>query len=111
MKKLIAAFSLVVCAACFIFVKASSAAYETGEVYVCEQNKTYAEIAARIVATSYSMQRAGYCTCAQVPPYNYERVRKGKWAKEGFEYEYGNCEAPKDKVFRCFCVGNSPMDN
>lgn len=111
MKKILSAAAVLICGLCFALAETlSSAEIETGEVYVCARSRQHAETAARVIIGTYDMQRASFCKCEQVPPYNKEKVRKGKWAKQDFEYEYGKCEPPQDKVFRCFCVGKNPVN-
>ncbi|MDR3238040.1 MAG: hypothetical protein LBT84_06020 [Spirochaetia bacterium] len=106
MKKIIISFLFIAFAGTFC-VNALLAEYDVAEVYVCADTSYTAEFEAKVLVNHNEITVASYCKCDQLPPENKDKVRKGKWQKQGFEFEYGSCTPPKDKVFRCFCVGKT----
>ena len=107
MKKIIICF-LIVAAAGAISVKILLAGYDvSGDIYLCDESAFQAEFSAKVLANRSEMTRASYCKCDQVPPENKDKVKKGKWEKLGYVFEYGSCEPPKNKVYRCYCIGKN----
>ena len=104
MKKIIIAL-LLLTGFVFAMVGGLSARYGVVDVYVCERTSHSAELLAKVLANRRELQRASYCKCDRMSDYNKDLVKKGTWEKEGYVYEYGKCEPPENKVFRCFCVG------
>jgi hypothetical protein len=79
--------------------------YQVVDVYICEEGMVLAEITAKSIVSRKELYRASYCDCQGVNDDMKSRVKKGSWEREGFKYEYGSCESPKNRVFRCVCVG------
>jgi hypothetical protein len=84
---------------------ALSRQYQIVDLFVCESGLLSAELSARSIVSRRELYRASYCNCEGVDSSLRENVRKGKWQREGFEYEYGTCAAPKNLVFYCICIG------
>jgi hypothetical protein len=101
MKKILI-FSLLIL---FLGIEALSRQYQIVELFVCESGLLSAELSARSIVSRRELYRASYCDCEGVDTSLRENVRKGKWQRDGFEYEYGTCAAPKNLVFYCICVG------
>ena len=108
MKKIIICF-LIAAAAGTISIKALPAEYEVSDdIYLCDESTFQAEFSARVFANRNEMTRASYCKCDQVPANeNKDKIKKGKWENMGYVFEYGLCEAPKNRVYHCYCVGTS----
>lgn len=104
MKKIIVVLLLFMGAGA-AFVNSLSAKYGVVDIYVCERSAHSAELLAKVLANRIEIQRASYCKCDRLNGENKDKVKKGKWEKEGYVFEYGKCEPPEDKVFHCFCVG------
>ncbi|MCL2025765.1 MAG: hypothetical protein FWG92_03050 [Leptospirales bacterium] len=107
MKKIIICF-LMAAAAGTISVKVLFADYDiSGDIYLCDESAFQAEFSARVIANRAEMTRASFCRCDQVPNENRDKVKKIRWEKQGYVFEFGSCEPPKNRVYRCYCVGRS----
>ena len=107
MKKIVICF-LMAAFAGTISVKALLAEYDVSDdFYLCDESAFQAEFSARTLANRNEMTRASFCKCDQVPNENKDKVKKGKWERMGYSFEYGSCEAPKNLVYRCYCVGTA----
>eukprot|EP00831_Metopus_contortus_P027013 TRINITY_DN22828_c0_g1_i1.p2 TRINITY_DN22828_c0_g1~~TRINITY_DN22828_c0_g1_i1.p2 ORF type:complete len:105 (+),score=0.68 TRINITY_DN22828_c0_g1_i1:448-762(+) len=96
---------VLVLAAVLIAANALYSGYQTVGVYVCESGMTMAELSARTIVTRKELYRASSCKCEGVDRELKTLVKKGKWSGEGFEYEYGSCEPPRNIVYHCICIG------
>lgn len=81
--------------------------YQIADVYICESGLVMAEISAKSIVSRKELYRASYCNCEGVDPSLKNLVKKGKWKRQGYEVEYGSCEAPRNRVFHCVCVGKN----
>ncbi len=81
--------------------------YQIADIYVCDSGMVMAEISAKSIVSRKELYRASYCSCEGVDPVMKKEVQKGTWKREGYEVEYGSCEAPRDRVFHCVCVGQN----
>ena len=107
MKKIVICF-LIAAVAGTISVKTLLAEYDVSDdIYLCEESTFQAEFSAKVLANRSEMTRASYCKCDQVPRENVDKVKKGKWEKMGYVFEYGLCESPKNRVYRCYCIGTT----
>ena len=107
MKKIVICF-LMAAIAGTISVKTLLAEYDVSDdIYLCEESTFQAEFAARVLANRNELTRASFCKCDQVPGVNKDKVKKGTWEKMGYVFEYGSCEPPKHRVYRCYCIGTT----
>lgn len=81
--------------------------YQIVDVYICDSGLVMAEISAKSIVSRKELYRASYCSCEGVDPSMKNLVKKGTWKHGGFEMQYGSCEAPKNRVFHCVCVGKN----
>jgi len=89
----------------FLFSGIVFSRYQIADIYICEEGMVLAELSAKSIVSRKELYRASYCSCEGVDPSLKTEVQKGVWKKMGIEIKYGACEAPKDRVFHCVCVG------
>lgn len=81
--------------------------YQIVDVFICDSGMTMAETSAKSIVSRKELYRASYCTCEGVDSSLKNLVQKGTWKYKGYEFHYGSCEAPRNRVFRCVCVGQN----
>ncbi|MBP7735411.1 MAG: hypothetical protein KA369_05495 [Spirochaetes bacterium] len=69
--------------------------YQVVEVYICEQEVILAEMVAKTSISRKELTTVSYCTCDGVDPSMKVYVKKNK------------CEAPRDLVYACICIGKT----
>jgi hypothetical protein len=62
---------------------------------VCEEGLVLAEMLAKTSISRQELAVVSYCTCEGVDPGQKAEVKKSK------------CEAPKDMVYACICIGKN----
>jgi|GEM_PF-1652152 len=81
--------------------------YQIVDIFICDSGMVMAEISAKSIVSRKELYRASYCTCEGVDSSLKNLVQKGTWKNQGYEFQYGMCEAPRNRVFRCVCVGQN----
>ena len=69
--------------------------YQVVDIYVCEEGIVLAELLAKSSVSRKDLYVVSYCTC--------EGVNNDMKS----EVKNMSCEAPKDMVYSCICVGTS----
>ena len=90
-------------------IMAHGAKYDFIDVYICSESKGTAELSARSTVSRRELYRPSMCKCEGVNANLKAKVRKGTWKYGGYEFEYGTCTPPRDRVFHCVCFGKNQI--
>jgi hypothetical protein len=78
-----------------VLYSSKRAQYQVVEVFVCDDAVNMAEMVAKSSISRQDLMTVSYCTCEGVDPSMKTRVKKSK------------CEAPKNLVYSCSCIGKT----
>ncbi|HOO72146.1 MAG TPA: hypothetical protein PK926_10325 [Spirochaetota bacterium] len=82
-------------AALYADVAGATKAYQIVDLYVCEEGIVLAEMLAKSSVSRKELYVVSYCTCEGVNSDMKSQVK------------VSSCEAPKNMVYSCICIGRS----